>query len=304
MRGDGPLGERLARQVRTEHGMALVVALLTILVLLLLTAALVTAAITETFTAQTAEDSARAFLVADAAAARALASLRLDGDWAAADPGGQDAVGRCPDGALFDLLAGECMRDVPYPRYGAVAVSATSPPGGISEPVCAARTVTGPAASPVPLPPEESFGRYTVAVLEVPGSNQIRLRAVGRVGRATRGFAFTVSRVTPADFVSYSALRVDATRVGNGTFRIHGSVYVRGDWEFKGNSQQLNDRPVSDGDRENDPVYDNQTFVCGNLILQGNAQIGTANRPMLGVHISGGAHQPGRSHGGVQAVAG
>lgn len=92
--------------------------------------------------------------------------------------------------------------------------------------------------------------------------------------------------VTPADFVSYSALRVDATRVGNGTFRIHGSVYVRGDWEFKGNSQQLNDRPVSEAD-DPQPVYDNQTFVCGNLVLQGNAQIGMPGSPMLGVHIAG-----------------
>jgi hypothetical protein len=272
--------------VGSEQGMALVVALITVMILLLFTAALVTTAITETFTAQTAEDSARAFLVADAAAARALASLRLDANWAEADPGGKDAVGRCPGGALYDLLAGECMSNVPYPRYGAIAASAPAPPGGISEPVCAAKAVTGPVASPSPLPEAQSFGRYTVTVLEASGPNEVRLRAVGMVGRASRGFEFTVNRVTSADFVSYSALRVDATRVGNGTFRIHGSVYVRGDWEFKGNSQQLNDRPVSAGDSE-DPVYDNQTFVCGNLILQGNAQIGTLQKPMLGVHIAG-----------------
>ncbi|MDR7416396.1 MAG: hypothetical protein QN193_04540 [Armatimonadota bacterium] len=273
-------------RIGPERGMALVVALITVMVLLLFTAALVTAAITETFTAQTAEDSARAFLVADAAAARALASLRLDANWAEADPGGRDAVGRCEGGVLYDLLGGECMRDVPYPRYGAIAASATAPPGGASEPVCAAKSVTSSAASPSPLPDAQSFGRYTVTVLGTSGPNEIRLRAVGTVGRASRGFEFTVHRVTPADFVSYSALRVDATRVGNGTFRIHGSVYVRGDWEFKGNSQQLNDRPVSTGDSE-DPVYDNQTFVCGNLILQGNAQIGTPQKPMLGVHIAG-----------------
>ena len=272
--------------VGSEQGMALVVALITVMILLLSTAALVTTAITETFTAQTAEDSARAFLVADAAAARALASLRLDANWAEADPRGQDAVGRCPGGALYDLLAGECMSNVPYPRYGAIAASAPAPPGGISEPVCAAKAVTGPVASPSPLPEAQSFGRYTVTVLEASGPNEVRLRAVGMVGRASRGFEFTVNRVTPADSVAYSALRVDATRVGNGTFRIHGSVYVRGDWEFKGNSQQLNDRPVSAGDSE-DPVYDNQTFVCGNLILQGNAQIGTPQKPMLGVHIAG-----------------
>jgi hypothetical protein len=286
MKATRRLAEVWRSAARTESGAALVIALLTIVVMMLLTAALVTASMTETFSAQTAEDSARAFLVADAAAARALASLRLDANWAEADPGGKDAVGRCLGGALYDLLAGECMSNVPYPRYGAIAASAPAPPGGISEPVCAAKAVTGPVASPSPLPEAQSFGRYTVTVLEASGPNEVRLRAVGMVGRASRGFEFTVNRVTPADFVSYSALRVDATRVGNGTFRIHGSVYVRGDWEFKGNSQQLNDRPVSAGDSE-DPVYDNQTFVCGNLILQGNAQIGTLQKPMLGVHIAG-----------------
>ncbi len=289
------VGRKILIGSRSEQGLALVMALITIVVLLLLTAALVTAAITETYTAQTTEDSARAFLVADAAAARALASLRLDANWAGSDPGGQDAVGRCPDGALYDLLAGECMRDLPYPRYGAIAVSPTSPPGGVSEPVCAAKGVIGTVTSPLPLPPEQSFGRYTVTVVEVLGPNRIRLRAVGRVGRSTRGFDFTVDRVTPADFVSYSALRVDATRVGNGTFRIHGSVYVRGNWEFHGNSRQLNDRPVSATDTLN-PVYDNQTFVCGDLVLNGNPQIGEPNRPMLGVHIAGTTRGAGRAY--------
>ncbi|MDR5709941.1 MAG: hypothetical protein QN140_08985 [Armatimonadota bacterium] len=295
MRCGERLHQEVLRRIRSEQGLALVMALITIVVLLLLTAALVTAAVTETYTAQTAEDSARAFLVADAAAARAMASLRLDANWTETDPGGQDAVDRCPGGELYDLLAGECMRDVPYPRYGAIAVGPAAPPGGAPEPVCAAKGVTSPEASPAPLPPEQSFGRYTVTVVEVLGPNRIRLRAVGRVGRATRGFEFTVDRVTPADFVSYSALRVDATRVGNGTFRIHGSVYVRGNWEFHGNSQQLNDRPVSEADTLN-PVYDNQTFVCGDLVLSGNPQIGEPNRPMLGVHIAGTIRGAGQAY--------
>ncbi len=99
--------------------------------------------------------------------------------------------------------------------------------------------------------------------------------------------------MTPADFVSYSALRVDATRVGNGTFRIHGSVYVRGNWEFHGNSRQLNDRPTSEGDRA---PYDNQTFVCSDLVLTGNPQIGEASRPMLAVHIAGDVRGAGRAY--------
>lgn len=261
----------------SERGAAMVIALLTIVVMVLLTAALVVASMTETFNAQTAEDSARAFLVADAAAAHAIASLRLDPDWS--------DEGQSCGGYLFDAARGRCMGPrVPYPDSGGWAVTpvAGSDP---AQPACAAAPVSRVGTEPGQLPESQQIGTYTVEVLG-PGAGKIRLRAVGRVGRATRGFEFTVERVTPADFVSYSALRMDATRVGNGTFRIHGSVYVRGDWEFKGNSQQLNDRPISETDTQN-PVYDNQTFVCGNLVLQGNAQIGMPSTPMLGVHIAG-----------------
>jgi hypothetical protein len=269
----------------------MVVALLTVVVMVLLTAALVVASMTEVFNAQTAEDSARAFLVADAAAARAIASLRVDSNWS-------DNRGDCPQGYLKDQIANRCMGPdaVPYPDSGALVVKAAPGGDGTSQPPCAAVSVT-PVASPSPGPQQGgSIGTYTVQVLETPPPEpgKISLRAIGRVGRAVRGFDFTVERVTPADFVSYSSLRVDATRVGNGTFRIHGSVYVRGNWEFHGNSQQLNDRPVSDSDSA-DPVYDNQTFVCGDLVLNGNPQIGEQSRPMLGVHIAGGVRGAGRA---------
>jgi len=280
---------------RTESGAALVIALLTIVVMMLLTAALLTASMTETFSAQTAEDSARAFLVADAAAARALASLRLDPDWSDAE----GAVGHCPDGALYDLLAGECMLNVAYPKYGSYVTSrpGTGDSGPTDEPKCAAAPILPPSASPVPLPPEEGFGTYTVTVEPTPRPEpgKVTLRAVGRVGRATRGFTFTVQRVTAADFVSYSALRVDATRVGNGTFRIHGSVYVRGNWEFHGNSWQLNDRPTSESERDS-ARYKNQTFVCSDLVLSGNPQIGEPSRPMMAVHVMGEVRGAGRAY--------
>jgi hypothetical protein len=291
MKATRRLAEVWRSAARTESGAALVIALLTIVVMMLLTAALVTASMTETFSAQTAEDSARAFLVADAAAARALASLRLDPDWS----DGRGAVGGCPDGAVYDLLSGECMRNVAYPKYGSYVASrpGSGNPGPTGEPECAAAPISPPSASPVPLPEQEGFGRYTVTVEGTPEPGKVTLRAVGQVGRATRGFTFTVQRVTPADFVSYSALRVDATRVGNGTFRIHGSVYVRGNWEFHGNSRQLNDRPTSEADS---PPYDNQTFVCSDLVLTGNPQIGEPSRPMLAVHIAGDVTGAGRAY--------
>lgn len=268
---------RWRKALASERGAAMVIALLTIVVMVLLTAALVVASMTETFNAQTAEDSARAFLVADAAAAHAIASLRLDPNW---------SDNKCSTGYLHDAVKDVCLGpSVLYPERAGWAVT---PAGGgdPTQPACAAAPVFPVGRAPGELPPSQRIGTYSVEVLGQPESGKIRLRAVGRVGRAARGFEFTVERVTPADFVSYSALRVDATRVGNGTFRIHGSVYVRGDWEFKGNSQQLNDRPISEEDTQN-PVYDNQTFVCGNLVLQGNAQIGMPSAPMLGVHIAG-----------------
>ncbi len=281
-----------------QTGAAMVVALLTVLIMVLLTAALVVASLTETFSAQTAEDSARAFAVADAAAARAVAFLRQDPDWSDNAQGSSFACATGP----ADSFTEECRlhwQNVPYPHYGAVAVSVASPsPGRAQEPVCAAAPVTAPVSSPSPLPQDGAFARwgtYTVTAVGQPESGRITLRAVGRVNRATRGFEFTVQRVTPADFVSYSALRVDATRVGNGTFRIHGSVYVRGDWEFHGNSRQVNDRLVSETDAQ-DPIFDNQTFVCGDLVLIGNVQIGDPDKPMLGVHIAGSTRAGGGAY--------
>ncbi len=218
----------------SERGAAMVIALLTIVIMVLLTAALVVASMTETFNAQTAEDSARAFLVADAAAAHAIASLRLDPDWSDND---WDPTGDEPNCApyLYDAVRKRCMglspspsprpSPVPYPdrESWVVAPAAGSDP---TQPACAAAPVSRAGEEPGELSENQRIGTYSVAVLEQLGPGKIRLRAVGRVGRAVRGFEFTVERVTPADFVSYSALRVDATRVGNGTFRIHGSVYV------------------------------------------------------------------------------
>ena len=69
------------QQVRRtgEAGVALVMALITVVVILLLGAALVTAAITETLSAQTAEDSGRALNVAEAGVSHAIAfALRKD----------------------------------------------------------------------------------------------------------------------------------------------------------------------------------------------------------------------------------
>ncbi len=278
--------------VRDQRGVAMVVALLTVLVMVLLTSALVVGSMTETFSAQTAEDSARAFLVADAAAARAIASLRLDPDWSRFDgPTNEnrkrDAVGDpdCP-GGVVDLLTQECMQDRPYPKYGPFVVSAAAPPDGGDDAACAARRVTNPGNPGAELPEGQSFGRYTVTVQEVIGPDRIKLRVVGRVGRAARGFEITVNRVTAADFVGYSSGTVDSTvRSGSGELTIHGSIYIRGDWAFKGNSKQLNP-----------PPHDHQTYVCGGLYPVGNAHIGEQagrgrqyyGQPMAAVHIAGG----------------
>jgi hypothetical protein len=79
---------------------------------------------------------------------------------------------------------------------------------------------------------------------------------------------------------------VDAHPTGAGTFRIDGSIYIRGDWAFKGNSRQINTRPVTTADAASEP-FENQTFVCGDIVMRGNAQIGEPTRPMRAVHVGG-----------------
>ena len=270
--------------LRSQAGVALVMALLTVVVLLLVGAGLVTAAMTEVFTAQVAEDSGRALNVAEAGLAHAIQVLRRDPDWSDSD-GATAGCGGSPFGEEWKVLKdnSDCLQDVSYPRGPAISVS---PAGSGQQGECTSVPVQVGAGGGGNSPPgPAAIGTYTVYFKD--GSmDTLHVRVVGKVGRGQRGVEAHLKRVTPADFVAYSALRVDATRLGNGTFRISGSVYVRGDWLFKGTSEQRNERPVSAEDLE-DPVYDNQTFVCGNLHLWGNVQIGTPQKPMRGVSISG-----------------
>lgn len=291
-----PIVDRTGRSAKTfrrallsESGVALVMALLTVVVLLLLGAGLVAAAMTEVFTAQTAEDSGRALNVAEAGLAHAIQVLREDRDWS----NSEEATGGCPgavDGwqVLRDHRSGdECLSDRPYPSGAAFSVSPAAP--GSPDAECASIPVSvgsgggggGAGAAPA------EVGKYTVLFHPTQDrtANTLRVRVIGKVGRAQRGVEALLARVTPADFVAYSASTVDSTvRSGSGTFTVHGSVYIRGDWAFKGNSSQLNDRPIVTGD---EPPYGNQTYVCGDLAMQGSAQIGTRAQPMKAVHVAG-----------------
>ncbi|MDR5683551.1 MAG: hypothetical protein QN163_05940 [Armatimonadota bacterium] len=286
--------------IGSESGVALVIALITIVVMLLVSVALVAAAMTETLSVQAGEDSARAFYVAEAAASRAVASLRLDTDWTT-DGTGIDATGRCGTDAgrpvLFDLMSGRCMgptdypEGMPYPTWEdpvGVAPGGGSGGGGGTGRCIDSSTPGGPGAVPSPNPPAAvppGNPRFIVTY-ETTGrsKDRINLRVIGRVGRATRGFTFTAHRLYPADFAVYSSTSVNAQVSGNGTWRIRGSVYMRQDWLFHGNSFQLNDRPLNVGETE---PYRNQTFICGNLDLNGNPKLGTSTQPMEGVHIGG-----------------
>ncbi len=288
-----------------EQGMALVMGLITIMVILLITAGLVVGAMTEIFSAQVAEDSGRALNVAEAGLAHAMALvLREDPNWADGEeadaedgcgvPSGQEVWKVLKD---FQMVLphktstrdpAPCVVDVPYPGIGPFAVSdgGSSSQSGAE---CASVEISGGAGGM--LPENAEIGTYTVffhpSEQRTPDGNTLRLRVVGKVGRATRGIDAVVRRVTVGDFVAYSASTVDSTtQSGSGTFRVHGSVYIRGDWAFKGNSAQLNDRPVTSADGAS-PPYENQTYVCGDLRLQGNADIGEPNRPMKAVHIAG-----------------
>lgn len=287
------------QQVRRkdEAGVALVMALITIVVILLLSAALVTAAITETLSAQTAEDAGRALNVAEAGLSHAITlALRGDPNWqdnAEADDGGCPTVRFGSENwiVLKDWARRTCLQDVRYPQAGPIPVKTPSPGSGSSGPECASVGVNPVGSSPGGgvLPAGRAIGTYTVAFHpnRDRSVNTLRVRATGRVGRAQRGVEALLRRVTVGDFVAYSSSTVDSTtQSGSGTFTVHGSVYIRGDWAFKGNSKQLNDRPVSTADAAS-PPYENQTYVCGDLKPQGNADIGTPQQPMKAVHVAG-----------------
>jgi Tfp pilus assembly protein PilX len=283
--------------LRSEAGVALVMALLTVVVLLLVGAGLVTAAMTEVFTAQVAEDSGRALNVAEAGLAHAIQVLRQDPNWLDDQGATAGCDGGSPFGPDWKVLRNlgndenSCMSQVPYPHGAAIPVSLPSPtPGQQAE--CASVPVEVGSGGGGSGPGPAAIGTYTVYfnVNSVNGDrsvNTLRVRVVGKVGRAQRGVEVVLRRVTVADFVAYSSSTVDSTtQSGSGTFTVHGSVYIRGDWAFKGNSKQLNDQPVSTDDAAS-PPYENQTYVCGDLKPQGNADIGTSQQPMKAVHVAG-----------------
>jgi len=254
-----------------------------------------TAAITETPSARTAEDSGRALNVAEAGVSHAIAfALRKDTNWQDTADATDGSCGTVRFGSenwivLKDLARGGCMRDVPYPQTAPISVATPSPGTGSSTPECASVGVNPIGSGGGVLPAGRAIGTYTVAFhpSRDRNVNTLRVRATGRVGRAQRGVEVLVRRVTVGDFVAYSSSTVDSTtQSGSGTFTVHGSVYIRGDWAFKGNSKQLNDRPVSTADAASLP-YENQTYVCGDLAPQGNADIGTSQQPMKAVHVAG-----------------
>lgn len=270
----------------SEAGVALVIALLTSVVLLLVGAGLLTATMTEVFTAQVAEDSAKALNVAEAGLAHAVQVLRNDDNWS--DQVGADRQSCEKPGGWFGLWdGGGCMEDRPYPGQGGVSVSPVPP--GADEAKCGIPGVSVDNGGGGGAPIGSKIGDYTV--LFHSGSertrNTLRVRVIGKVGRAERGIEVVLERVGPLDFVAYSASTVDSTvRSGSGTFTVHGSVYIRGDWAFKGNSAQFNDRPTTTRDGA-EPPYENQTFVCGDLAMQGSAQIGKPDQRMKAVHVAG-----------------
>jgi hypothetical protein len=291
--------------LRSEDGVALVLALVTIVVMLLITTALVVAAATETLSAQVHEDSGRALNVAEAGAAHAIGyALRFDRDWsdnlgadATAGTCGSITIGGTTWFVLGDATRGGCLLDVPYPNTAAVAVQVPPPAtggGGVDVACGTALVNVGTGVGGGTPPPVQQIGTYTVVFhpTQARTDGTLTLRVTGNVGRATRGVEFVARRVTPAAFVAYSASTVQAVAAGAGTFEISGSIYIRGDWSYKGNSRQFNSRPVTSADAKSEP-FENRTFVCNNLAMQGNAQIGEPTRPMRGVHVGGSIIQGG-----------
>ncbi len=296
---------RVVRDVLgSEDGVALVLGLITIVIMLLITVALVVAAVTETLSSQVHEDSGRALNVAEAGAAHAIAyALRFDRNWSDAT---EATAGNCGSvtiqGTTWQILRDTtrdiCLENVAYPGSAPVDVRPTTGGGGVAGAACSSSFVdvaTGGGGSGSSTGTAvQQIGTYTVLFHPTQDRTDgtLTVRVIATVKRAARGVEFLARRITPADFVAYSANTVDSVNSGAGTFDINGSIYIRGNWGFKGSSTQTNGRPVTTADADATP-YENQTFVCNNLSMIGNAQIGEPSRPMRAVHVAGSVTQTG-----------
>jgi len=258
---------------RDESGMALMLTLVTTLLTMIVSATLVGAALTEYQNSGVAENSRLAFQIASAAIEKGIYELKRDADWS-------DSIGATTEHSLGNTTTWYRLYD------GAAFVE----------------NIDFPSSSPV--------GRITVHLrgvsnTEVSGCNPescIWVRGTGRVGVASRRVQVLLGKLTSADFTAYSAtaINVGAGGGGNGSFSLHGALYIANctnmnvsgqilcvGLNMQGDGTVYNDR-ASVNDTPGVPPYHNRVMVRGHITGQGNSwQIGTAVQRMWGVHAFG-----------------
>jgi hypothetical protein len=269
-----------------QRGVALAVVLVTIVLVLIISATLVAIAVNEYQVAGASEASEQAFRLAESGIEIGIARLRLDPDWS--DTNGATG-GRSPNPPWFFLLDGGDFDRRAFP------------PGSTSS------TIT------------VELCRYSQGqACGVPNATAdplcndvdcIWIRATGRVPGASRRIEALLGRFNPGtDLINFSntAINLGAGGGGNGTFRLHGSLYVAKctmqqgvcvGLQMQGDGQILNDRPhptVDEGCTPPTvpcdlPPYNNRVYVNGAITGQGNSwTIGLSTQPMMAVHATGG----------------
>ncbi|MDR7482739.1 MAG: hypothetical protein QN203_09555 [Armatimonadota bacterium] len=272
-----------------EAGLALALVLLTINVILIVTATLVAIALNEYQAAASGERSRQAFQLAEAGLEKAIYELKRDLDWT--DSGASAAATRNLNdprewAPLWDGSAN--LVDTPFPAGATI--------GEITVELCRDDNFgDGNGCPGVPAP----------TVAGCTPNACIWVRATGRIpGLAARQIEFLLSQMAPGyDLINYSAspINIGAGGGGNGSFILHGSLYIASCLDPDGGGPQpcvglvmqgdgaiLNDVPYpTPGDPDTTPPYNNKVYVVGQIQGQGNSwQIGLDSQPMQGVYAT------------------
>lgn len=264
---------RWLEALRDTSGVALAMTVAVVLLILTVSATLYAAVLNEYQTAVVAEESRQALQIAEAGVEKAIFELKRDLDWS-------DSAAATQEHTPGDTTTWYRLWD------GAAYVDAINYPG--AAPLGAISVHLRGAAS-----------------ADYPGCNAetcVWVRATGRVRSAARRITVLMGKLLPAQFGAFAnnAVNVGAGGGGNGTFTMHGGIYVARctnmniagtiycvALNLQGDGAILNDTPFI-GDTPGSPPYHNRVYARGYVTGQGNSwQIGLDAQPMWGMHAFG-----------------
>lgn len=267
-----------------ESGIALAAVLVTILITFIVSGTLVAVAMNEYQTANGAERSRLAIQVTEAGIEVGVYEVKRDSVWDDTSAATKNVTAAGQWFPLWDGAADITNRQFP----------SASPVGTVTVEVC--RYDAGTACPGVPGAPT-----ITGCAPEV----CIYLRSTGRVEGMSRQIEALLGKFGPGtDLISYSgsAINIGAGGGGNGTFELHGSLYIAScvdpdgggpqpcvGLNMQGNGAIFNDVSFpTPGDPDLTPPFNNRLFVNGRITGQGNSwQIGSNSTPMRGAHATG-----------------